>query len=128
MGVIALGVAFGSPLAIAGVVVHVAGHAGAKALGFYLALPLQDLGLLGDETPRPDTLASAPRLATGMAVSLGALAGLPPSPLFVSELLILAGGIQAGFTGFVVVAAALLSLAFLGLAHVLIDRVVGAFA
>ena len=31
-----------------------------------------------------------------MGISLGALAGLPPSPLFVSEVLIVAGGFQAG--------------------------------
>ena len=40
MGVIALGIGFGSPLALAGVIVHVAGHALAKSLGFYAALPL----------------------------------------------------------------------------------------
>ena len=40
MGVIALGIGFGTPLAIAGVLLHVAGHALAKALGFYAALPL----------------------------------------------------------------------------------------
>ena len=40
MGVIALGIGFGTPLAIAGVVIHVAGHGLAKALGFYAALPL----------------------------------------------------------------------------------------
>ena len=40
MGVIALGIGFGTPLAIAGVVLHVAGHALAKALGFYASIPL----------------------------------------------------------------------------------------
>ena len=40
MGVMALGVGFGTPLALAGVVIHVAGHALAKALGFYAATPL----------------------------------------------------------------------------------------
>ena len=40
MGVLALGFAFANPLAMAGVVVHVAGHAIAKALGFYAATPL----------------------------------------------------------------------------------------
>src|SRR5204863_4121391 len=39
MGVIALGIGFGTPLAIA-VAIHVAGHAFAKALGFYAATPL----------------------------------------------------------------------------------------
>src|SRR5439155_23450280 len=40
MGVIALGIGFGTPLALAGVAVHVVGHALAKALGFYAAVPL----------------------------------------------------------------------------------------
>ena len=38
--IVALGIGFGTPLAIAGVVIHVAGHALAKSLGFYAALPL----------------------------------------------------------------------------------------
>ena len=40
MGVIALGIGFASPLALAGVAVHIVGHAVAKALGFYAATPL----------------------------------------------------------------------------------------
>ncbi len=40
MGVIALGIGFGTRLALAGVAVHVVGHALAKALGFYAATPL----------------------------------------------------------------------------------------
>jgi hydrogenase-4 component F len=40
MGVIALGIGFGGPLALAGVAVHIVGHALAKALGFYAATPL----------------------------------------------------------------------------------------
>ena len=40
MGVIALGIGFGTPLALAGVAIHIAGHALAKALGFYAATPL----------------------------------------------------------------------------------------
>ena len=60
-----------------------------------------------------------------MAGSLGALAGLPPSPLFVSELLIGLGGIQSGHTGEVAVAVVLLALGFLGLAHTLVEAVAG---
>src|SRR5439155_14755988 len=104
MGVIALGIGFGTPLAIAGVVIHVAGHGLAKALGFYAALPL----LRSDpETARrapKGVLGPSPRTAAAMGVSLAALGGLPPSPLFVSELLILLGGIAAGETAVVAVA------------------------
>jgi len=125
MGVIALGIGFGTPLAIAGVVIHVAGHGLAKALGFYAALPL----LRSDpETARrapKGVLGPSPRTAAAMGVSLAALGGLPPSPLFVSELLILLGGIAAGETAVVAVAALALSLGFLGLLHALLEGVVG---
>ena len=47
MGVIALGIGFATPLALTGVAVHIAGHAIAKALGFYAATPL-----LGHERAR----------------------------------------------------------------------------
>lgn len=125
MGVIALGIGFGTPLAIAGVIVHVTGHGLAKALGFYAALPL----LRND----PDAARRAPggalstgrRTATAMGISLVALSGLPPSPLFVSELLILLGGMQAGETAVVAVAAVALALGFLGLLHALLEGVIG---
>jgi hydrogenase-4 component F len=119
MGVLALGIAFATPLATAGVVLHIAGHALAKSLGFYAAMPL----VRAD--PR---LASRPLRGEGGAavgLSLGALAGLPPSPLFFSEVLILLGGVQAGETAVVAVAAVLLALGFLGLAHALIEGVAG---
>ena len=125
MGVIALGIGFGGPLALAGVVVHVAGHALAKSLGFYAAMPLSEV--------QPSTASHAARgiaradgptgaIAGG---SLAALAGLPPSPLFVSELMIAIGGIRAGSTTVVVIAMILLSLGFLGLCHALIEVAAG---
>ena len=60
-----------------------------------------------------------------MGISLGALAGLPPSPLFVSELLIVAGGFEAGRSWAAGATALLLALGFLGLAHALIETTVG---
>ena len=78
MGVVALGIGFGTPLALAGVVIHIAGHAVAKALGFYAATPL-----LGHE-PRAaghavTGIARTQRtLGTTLGISLATLAGLPP--------------------------------------------------
>jgi formate hydrogenlyase subunit 3/multisubunit Na+/H+ antiporter MnhD subunit len=60
-----------------------------------------------------------------MAISLAAVAGLPPSPLFVSEVLIVAGGFQAGHPWAAAATALLLALGFLGLAHALIETTAG---
>ena len=62
MGVLALGFAFANPLAMAGVVVHVAGHAIAKALGFYAATPLL-AHVPGAGGARPPGWPARPRLS-----------------------------------------------------------------
>lgn len=125
MGLLALGIGFAHPLATAGVVLHVAGHALAKALGFYATIPLlrADPALAGE--PARALFSSSPGGATAITVSVLSLSGLPPSPLFFSELLILLGGLAAGQTAVAAVAAVLLALAFLGLAQSLIEGVVG---
>jgi hydrogenase-4 component F len=125
MGVIALGIGFGNPLAIAGVVLHLAGHAVAKSLGFYAATPLFDLRPSARRHPARGLLGENPALAAGMGLSLGSLSGLPPSPLFFSEVLILMGGFTSGHTLSAAVAALLLAFGFLGLAHVLVQDLLG---
>jgi hydrogenase-4 component F len=125
MGILALGIGFGTPLAIAGVVLHVAGHALAKALGFYAALPLLRADPDAARHAPTGVAGRSPATATAMGVSLVALAGLPPSPLFLSELLILSGGVAAGEVAIVAVAAVGLALGFLGLLHALMEGVLG---
>ena len=67
MGVIALGIGFGTPLALAGVAVHIAGHALAKALGFYAATPL--LGARAARgRPRRHAASAAREPALGAAI------------------------------------------------------------
>jgi formate hydrogenlyase subunit 3/multisubunit Na+/H+ antiporter MnhD subunit len=60
-----------------------------------------------------------------MGISLATLAGVPPSPLFVSELLIVAGGFEAGWDWAAASATVLLALGFVGLTHALIETTVG---
>jgi hydrogenase-4 component F len=125
MGVIALGIGFGSRLALAGVVIHVVGHALAKALGFYAAIPLLRLQPRAISRPVRGLARLDPRVAGALAISLISLSGLPPSPLFFSELFVLLGGFIAGNTVAASVAAALLALGFLGLIHALIEAMAG---
>jgi hydrogenase-4 component F len=121
MGVLALGIGFGGPLAIAGVFVHVAGHAVAKSLGFYAAVPLFDLRPAARTHPVRGLLGDGAGVAAGMSVSLASLSGLPPSPLFFSEVLIIMGGFASGNRVSAAVASVLLALGFVGLAHVLVQ-------
>jgi len=125
MGILALGIGFGTPLAIAGVVLHVLGHAIAKALGFYTAIPLlRNDPATAERAPRGLGRTSPPT-ALAMTVSLVSLAGLPPSPLFVSEVMILLGGMDAGLITVTALAALLLALGFVGLAHALLEGLLG---
>jgi hydrogenase-4 component F len=125
MGVLALGLAFATPLAMAGVVIHVAGHAIAKAVGFYAATPLLAHSPLAGRRAATGVGRTSPALGACMGVSLGTLAGLPPSPLFVSEVLIVAGGFTAGRPWEAAIAAVLLALGFLGLGHALLEATAG---
>jgi hydrogenase-4 component F len=125
MGILALGIGFASPLATAGVIIHLAGHALAKSLGFYTAIPLlRHDPPSAQRAPRGLARLSTP-VAAAAGVSLGTLSGLPPSPLFLSELLILLGGIAAHQVAIVSIAAVLMALGFLGLAHALIETLAG---
>lgn len=125
MGVIALGIGFLDPIATAGVLLHVCGHAAAKALGFHASVPL--LRYQPSVARRPPRAVGALGRPVGWAVgvSVGALAALPPSPLLVSEILILWGGIAAGAVAVVAVATVLLALAFVGLSVVLVEGLTG---
>ncbi len=125
MGILALGVGFGTPMAIAGVVVHVAGHGIAKSLGFYTAIPLLRQDPAAARVAARGIARGGAPTAIAAALSLASLSGLPPSPLFVSELMVLLGGMEAGLLAVAAVAAVLLALGFLGLAHALIEGLLG---
>ena len=104
---------------------HIAGHAAAKALGFYAATPLLGHDHRAGGHAVGGVAKSQPALGAVLGLSLGALSGLPPSPLFVSEVLIVGGGFNAGRPWAASAAAVLLALGFLGLAHALIETIAG---
>ncbi len=125
MGIITVGIAIGGPLALAGVVLHFAGHALAKALGFYAAIPLYQIQPDAARHSARDVAASSPATFAAMAVCAFTLAGLPPSPLFFSELFIILGGIQSGQVVLASTLAVLIALAFIGLLHALLEALQG---
>ncbi len=123
MGVVAIGIGAGSRLALIGAALHVVSHAVIKCVAFLAAIPLLAVQPDADSHPPGGIGRTGPRLGALLAVCLIALAGLPPSPLFASELLIAWGAVQGGQPW---VAAALLfalALAFIGLAGSAIDIV-----
>lgn len=95
MGVIALGVGFGAPLAVAGALLHVITHAAAKGLAFLGAGSL----LRGYDTKEIGDVVDAGRAMpwTGplFLAAVLALCGLPLSGVFRSEFAIVAGGFAA---------------------------------
>jgi hydrogenase-4 component F len=115
MGIIALGVGFGAPLAVAGALLHVITHASAKGLAFFGAGSL----LRGYDTKQVDGVTEAARTMpwTGpmfMAAAL-ALSGLPISGVFRSEFEIVCGGFgQAQYVG-VTILLVFVNLAFFGI-------------
>ena len=125
MGVIALAIGFQHPLATAGALLHVLGHGVAKSLGFSAAVPLLRYQPAAARRPPRGLAALSRPLAGSVGLSLGSLSGLPPSPLFLSEVLVLSGGFAAGLGWASALAAVLLALGFLGMAHVLVEGLTG---
>jgi len=96
MGLIALGAAAGSPLAIAAVLLHILGHGLAKGVLFLASGEI----LLTEGTSEiervPALLSRRPVLGGIFGFGLFALLGFPPFSLFVSELNMLRAEFQVG--------------------------------
>jgi hydrogenase-4 component F len=92
MGIIALGIGFGAPLAVVGALLHVITHASAKGLAFFGAGSL----LRGYDTKQVDEVTDAahrmPFTGPIFLAAAFALCGLPLSGVFRSEFDIVTGG------------------------------------
>ena len=114
MGVIALGVGFGAPLAVAGALLHVLNHAAAKGLAFFGAgsvLRRFDSKEIDDVRGGAVALPwSGPML---LAAAL-ALSGVPLSGIFRSEFQIVSGGFAQSEYFWVALLIVLVNLAFFG--------------
>ncbi len=116
MGIIAIGIGFGAPLAVAGALLHVITHAAAKGLAFLSSGSL----LRGYDTKQVEQVTDAGRRMpfTGpmFFAAVLALAGLPLSGVFRSEFEIVAGGISQGQYLAIVLLLVFVNLAFFGVA------------
>jgi hydrogenase-4 component F len=116
MGLLTLGVGFGGPVALLGVILHIGLHSVTKATLFLSAGELvQQYGSRRLSRIR-GTLASAPVAGGAFGAGIVLLGGLPPSGIFATEFAIVVGGALSGYVVAAGVAAVLLALSFVALA------------
>jgi hydrogenase-4 component F len=126
VSVMAIAAGISTPLALAAFAVHLVGHAAIKTSAFL------SLGaLVARRASREvDDLAGAIGRESGAAsvllVSTSALAAFPPSPLFVSELLLVFAAFSAGMPGIALAAVVLLTVAFVATAQFSVAVCLGA--
>ncbi|HVA10164.1 MAG TPA: proton-conducting transporter membrane subunit [Acidimicrobiales bacterium] len=96
MGLIALGAAAGTSLAIAAVLLHILGHGLAKAVLFLASGEILLTEDTSDIAKVKALLARRPALGGIFGFGLVALLGLPPFSLFVSELNMVRAEVQVG--------------------------------
>ncbi|MEX2183981.1 MAG: proton-conducting transporter membrane subunit [Chloroflexota bacterium] len=114
MGLGALALGFGGPIALGGLVLHLLAHGLTKASLFLAGGGLVEAGRSRRIARLRGSLQASP--TDGRAFLAGALllSGLPPSALFVSEVAILFGGFAVGWGPAAALAALLLALAVAG--------------
>jgi len=115
MGILAIGVSFGAPIALAGVLLHVLAHAAAKGNAFMGAgVLLRKFGSKEMKGVRGG-LDLLPWSGPLFLAAVLALCAMPPFGIFRSEFEIVTGGLAASHNGPTVILVILVTVAFLGL-------------
>jgi hydrogenase-4 component F len=96
MGILAIGVSFGAPVALAGVLLHVLAHAAAKGNAFMGAGVLRAKFGTKEISAIRGGLDVLPWSGPLFLLAVFALSALPPSGIFRSEFQIVAGGFGSG--------------------------------
>jgi hydrogenase-4 component F len=116
MGILAIGVSFGAPAALAGVLLHVLAHAAAKGNAFMGAgVLVRKTGTKRISAIR-GSLDLLPWSGPLLLLALLALGAMPPFGLFRSEFEIVAGGLGSGRYGAAAFLIIAVTVAFFGLA------------
>jgi len=116
MGILAIGVSFGAPVALAGVLLHVMAHAAAKGSAFMGAGVFTVKYGTKQVLAMRDGMRLLPWSGPLFLLSVLALSALPPFGIFRSEFQIVAGGLDSGSYAAAAVLVVLVTVAFLGLA------------
>ena len=116
MGILAIGVSFGAPIALAGVLLHVLAHAAAKGNAFMGAGVFTVKYGTKDMAGLRDGLRLLPWSGPLFLLAIFALSALPPSGLFRSEFQIIDGGLASGSYAAAAVLVVLVTIVFFGLA------------
>jgi hydrogenase-4 component F len=116
MGILAIGVSFGAPVALAGVLLHVMAHAAAKGNAFMGAGVFTVKYGTKQMPAMRDGMRLLPWSGPLFLVAVLALSALPPFGVFRSEFQIVAGGLGSGSYAVAAVLVALVTVAFFGLA------------
>jgi hydrogenase-4 component F len=115
MGILAIGVSFGAPVALAGVMLHVLAHAAAKGNAFMGAGVLTVKYGTKEISAMRGGLDLLPWSGPLFLLAIFALSAMPPSGIFRSEFQIVYGGLAAGHTAGAAVLVVLVTVAFFGL-------------
>lgn len=115
MGILAIGVSFGAPIAFAGVLLHVLAHAAAKGTAFMGAGTIVHKYETKEMSGIRGAIRTLPWTGPVFLAAVFALGAMPPFGMFRSEFQIVSGGVGSGHGIVGAVLVVLLSTAFFGL-------------
>src|SRR5512141_1482203 len=117
VGIVALGLGIGGPVGTYAAFLHVVNHGVTKALVFFVSGEALGRYHSRDMSRIRGLLRAAPFAGTFLMLGAFSLAGTPPFSIFVSELLVLRAGIDAGRFVTVAIFLAMVVVIFAGLIH-----------
>lgn len=115
MGILAIGMSFGAPIAIVGVLLHVLAHAAAKGTAFFGAGSVVRKFATKDMAKIRGGVGALPWSGPMLIAAVLALSAMPPFGIFRSEFLIVQGGLSDPRDTVAAVLVVLVTVAFFGL-------------
>jgi len=115
MGILAIGMSFGAPIAVIGVLLHVLAHAAAKGTAFFGAGSVVRKFATKDMAKIRGGIGALPWSGPMLVAAVLALSAMPPFGIFRSEFLIVSGGLSDPHDTVAAVLVILVTVAFFGL-------------